>query len=301
MKERMWYKKYQPSTIDDYAFQNEDTKIKVEDYLSKGDIPNLLISGIQGTGKSSLAKVLINEFDVQPSDVRIINASKESGIDKIRDDVSGWCMTYPMGKFKVVIFEESDGLSTAAQKSLRSLIDDASDTTRFIFTCNYINKIIPPLLSRFQNIHIDEFDEEALVLHAATILDNENITFDGDILIDHVEKYKPDMRKIINSLQECSITGELTSPDNNSDNDDFIESWKSMWSRRTTYTELANFINMVDNNNFEEAYEIMYSSNQHKDASKSIPIIAEHLYKAYTVSNQMINLDACLIRLFNEV
>jgi DNA polymerase III delta prime subunit len=200
-----------------------------------------------------------------------------------------------------VLFEEADGLSSAAQKALRSLIDDSSDTTRFIFTCNYVNKIIPPLQSRFQNIHIDSFDEEALALHAASILEGENITYDPDTLIDHVEKYQPDMRKIINSLQGSSISGTLTSPNaSSSDDDDFMEMWAALWSRKSSYSELVKYVSMVDNNNFEQVYEVMYSSDS-LTGSNAIPIIAEHLYKAYTVSNQTINIDACLIRLFNDL
>lgn len=302
MNERIWYKKYQPEHIKDYVFQNEDTKNKVLDYISNGDIPNLLIDGIQGTGKSTLAKIFINEFNVDPSDLRIINASSESGIDKIREDVSTFCKTYPHGKFKLVLFEEADGLSTAAQKSLRSIIDDASDTTRFIFTCNYASKIIPPLLSRFQNIHIDSFDEEALVLKTAEILDKETISFEPDTLIDHVEKFKPDLRKIINSIQECSVTGTLESPNNtSSSSENFLDEWSLAWNRRPTYDGLSKYVLFVDNNNFEQVFDIMYSSQFLENKERNIPIIAEHLYKAYTVSNQSINLDACLIRMFNDV
>lgn len=302
MKERTWYKKYQPSTIDGYVFQNEDTKEKVMEYIANGDIPNLLIDGIQGTGKTTLAKIFINEFNIDPSDVKIINASNENGIDKVRDEISSWCMTYPRGKFKVVLFEEADGLSKAAQKALRSVIDESEDTTRFMFTCNYTKDIIDPLQSRFTNIHVDSFDEEQLVLHAANILDKENIEFDAELLIDHVEKHKPDLRKIINSIQAASISGTLKSPDElTTEGEDFIEEWKNVWSRRTSYAEVVKHIGYIDSYNFEKAYEIMYSSDAFEDKTKVIPIIAEHLYKAYTVSNQVINIDACLVRIFNDL
>lgn len=302
MNERIWYKKYEPSGISGYVFQNKNTEKKILNYLEKGDIPNLLIDGIQGTGKSTLAKVLINELNIQPSDLRVINASNESGIDTVRERIDRFSKTYPVGKFKVVLLEEADGLSKAAQKALRSLIDESNDVTRYIFTCNYSNNIIPALLSRFQNIHVDSFDFDALTMHVADILDAEDISFDPDVLIKHVELYEPDLRKVINSIQECSTSGTLSSPsDNRSEKDDFIEKWKALWSVKSSYNDLYNVLGYVDSSNFEEVYEIMYSSKMHDDNNKAIPIIAEHLYKAYTVSNQIINIDACLIRLFNDL
>lgn len=216
LKDKLWVEKYRPKTIADYVFVDEHQRELVESWIADGSIPNLLFSGEPGTGKTSLSKVLINELRVNPYDVLEINASRENGVDIIRDKILGFVQTMPFGAFKVVLLDEADHLTAAGQAMLRSDIETYSNTARFILTCNYPHRIIPALRkSRLNEITINKSDKTEFTARAATVLLSESIEFELETLERYVDECYPDMRKCLNTLQLNSKSGTLVVADTN--------------------------------------------------------------------------------------
>lgn len=208
--------KYRPKTLDQYVFKDEHLKNKVNSYIkiSKEDknqipFPNLLLGGLSGTGKTSLAYVLCNECDVEKSDIMYINASRENNIDTVRNKINGFCSTMPMGNFKVIILDEFDRMSPAGQDALKSMFEVYNSSVRFIATANNPEKIIAPLHGRFQVFTFSSLDFDTFLDRLAQILVDESITFDIINLEKIVNDYYPDLRKAINVLDQFTIDGIL--------------------------------------------------------------------------------------------
>lgn len=210
---QLWVEKYRPKTIDNYVFTDAETREQVEHWIQQGSIPNLLFYGPAGTGKTTLAKILINQLGIDDTDVMFANGSKEGRKIEWVDKLIGFCQTMPFGPFKIVLIDEADYLNKdSVQPAMRNLIEDYSDSVRFILTCNYPNRFIAPLRSRLQEIHIAKTDQTEFTARAATVLVTENVDFDLDTLDNYVRATYPDLRKCLNLLQANSITGQLNKP-----------------------------------------------------------------------------------------
>jgi len=197
MKE-LWVEKWRPTTLADYVFRDNEQKQQVESWIKSGAIPHLLFSGSPGVGKTTLAKVLLHEIGADWGDVLEINASRERGIDIIREKITNFSATLPFGDFKYVILDEADYTTEGAQAALRGAMEQYANTVRFILTCNYPHRIIPAIHSRCQGFHIERLDETDFMVRLGQVLAEEDVEFDIDTLELYVKAAYPDLRKCIN-------------------------------------------------------------------------------------------------------
>ena len=211
MKE-LWVEKYRPDTVDGYVFRDDAQKQQVKQWIADGTIPHLLFSGNAGIGKTTLAKILLNQLEVNDLDVLEINASRTNSVEDVRDKIVNFVQMIPFGDFKVVLLDEADYLSPNAQAALRGVMEEYHTTARFILTCNYPNRIIPALHSRCQGFHIERIDQTEFTARVAEIVLTEGVTPDLDILDTYVKATYPDLRKCINMVQMNCVEGKLVPP-----------------------------------------------------------------------------------------
>lgn len=300
----LWVEKYRPKTIDGYVFKDASLRKQVEQWVADQSIPHILFSGNAGTGKTTLAKILTNELDVQDTDIMFANASKEGRkIEWLNEKLTGFCQTMPFGDFKVVILDEADYLNPqSVQPALRNLMEEYAHSVRFMLTCNYPNKIIPALHSRLQQVHIEKTDVTEFTARAATILMEENVEFDLDTLDTYVQATYPDLRKCINNLQMNSISGKLIVPTENASSDDYRIEMVELF-KKGKITEARKLVcGQARAEEMEDIYRWLYehleylgTTEQQQDTA--VLIIKQALVDHTLVIDPEINLAACLIKL----
>ena len=301
MKE-LWVEKYRPNTVDGYVFRDNHQKEQVQSWIQQKSIPHLLFSGAAGIGKTTLAKVLFNELDLNPLDVLEINASRTNSVEDVRDKIVNFVQMIPFGDFKVVLLDEADYLSPNAQAALRGVMEEYHTTARFILTCNYPNRIIPALHSRCQGFHIERVDLTEFTARVATILVEENIEFDLDTLDTFVKATYPDLRKCINTVQMNSMDDKLHTPEKgDSGQADYKLEMVSLF-KAGKITEARKLVcGQARPEEIEEIYRWLYDNvaifGEDATQDKAILIIKQGLVDHTLVSDPEINLAATLIRL----
>ena len=303
MKE-LWVEKYRPATVDGYVFVDDAQREQVQQWIRDESIPHLMLSGSAGTGKTTLAKLLINELGVDEYDVMYANGSKEARKVEWVDKLISFCQTMPFGKFKVVLIDEADYMNpNSVQPALRNLMEDYSQTVRFILTCNYPAKIIPPLHSRCQPMQINRTDLTEFTARAATVLVTENIDFDLDVLDTYVRATYPDLRRCLNLLQPNSVSGELAAP---STADKSVGDWRlecvDLFKHGQVKQARTLLCQSSDPEESSEIFTWMYNNLElwgrtPEQQDQAVVIIRDGLAKIPLVADQEINLSATLIEL----
>lgn len=201
----LWVEKYRPDSLDTFI-GNDDLKIKIEKFITEQDIPNLLFVGPPGVGKTTLSKILINEI---PCEYIYINASDENGVETVRTKIKNFASSIGFADLKIVVLDECDQISMSGQAALRNLIETFSKHCRFIFTANYIERLIDPLISRTQQLYVTPPSQLEVAKHLAKILKTEGIVYSPDNIRYLIDAYFPDIRKIIGEASLASINGQL--------------------------------------------------------------------------------------------
>ena len=301
MKE-LWVEKYRPKDVDGYVFRDEHQKRQVQQWIKDGTIPHLLFSGNAGIGKTTLAKILLAQLEVNDLDVLEINASRTNSVEDVRDKVVNFVQMIPFGSFKVVLLDEADYLSPNAQAALRGVMEEYHTTSRFILTCNYPNRIIPALHSRCQGFHIAKIDQTEFTARVAEILITEGVTPDLDILDTYVKATYPDLRKCINTVQMNVQDNSLLRPNEG-------DTGEADWKLEMVELFKAGKINdarkllcgAVRPEEMEEIYRWLYDNielfGDEEKQDTAVLTIKQGLVDHTLVADPEINLAATLIRL----
>ena len=301
MKE-LWVEKYRPATVDGYVFRDNHQREQVQSWIKQGTIPHLLFSGNAGIGKTTLAKILFNELEIQDLDILEINASRTNSVEDVRDKIVNFVQMIPFGDFKVVLLDEADYLSPNAQAALRGVMEEYHTTARFILTCNYPNRIIPALHSRCQGFHIERVDVTEFTARVATILVEENVEFDLDTLDTFVKATYPDLRKCINTVQMNSLEGKLHTPEKGDTGEQDYKLEMVELFKKGKISEARKLVcGQARPEEMEEIYRWLYDNvaifGEEALQEKAILIIKQGLVDHTLVSDPEINLAATLIRL----
>ncbi len=301
MKE-LWVEKYRPATIDGYVFRDTHQKEQVQQWIKQGSIPHLLFSGNAGIGKTTLAKILFNELNVNDLDILEINASRTNSVEDVRDKIVNFVQMIPFGDFKVVLLDEADYLSPNAQAALRGVMEEYHTTARFILTCNYPNRIIPALHSRCQGFHIERVDITEFTARMAEILITEGIEFELDTLDTFVKATYPDLRKCINMVQMNSLEGKLHTPEKGDTGEaDYKIEMVELFKAGKIGEARKLVCGQARPEEMEEIYRWLYDNiaifGDEPTQDKAILIIKQGLVDHTLVIDPEINLAATLIRL----
>lgn len=296
----LWVEKYRPSELKDYV-GNEHLKDKIQSFIEDGDVPHLLFHGKAGTGKTTLAKLIVNSVDC---DYMIINASDERNIDTIRDKVKGFASTVGFKKWKIIVLDEVDYMNHLAQPMLRNIMETFSAHCRFILTCNYIEKIIDPIQSRCQTFQIVPPTKKDVAVQVSNILNTEGVKFEPKDLVPIIDSSYPDIRKIINTCQLNSSRGVLkldsTSIVDSDVKNKIVEILKSNDDKRNKWKNIRQAIADSRIQDFTEFYTYLYEKVDEYGGSNTaniILILSESQHKDVLVVDKEITFMACVIQI----
>lgn len=302
----LWVEKYRPIKLDGYI-GNEQLKQTVDAFIKKNDVPHLMLYGSAGTGKTTLAKLITKNINC---DVLYINASDENSVENVRTKIKSFASSSSFKPLKVIILDECDYMSPEAQAALRNLMETFSITTRFILTCNYHEKMIPPIVSRCQTYQISPMSKKEVAVHLRHILDAENVTCLTEDFVSIVNSYYPDIRKIINFTQQSVINGSVQIIKNNAVEVDtknkLIMMLKNGIGNSATFNEIRQLIADADVSEFDDYFSLLYSKVDEyangKQAMATI-VIAEYMYQCSLLVKDLkeISFMACISKLLSDL
>lgn len=300
----LWVEKYRPKTLSEYV-GNEMVKETIQHYLDTNDIPHLLFYGKAGTGKTTLAKLIINTIKC---DSMIINASDENNVETVRNKVKNFASSVGFAGFKVIVLDEFDYMTPNAQAILRNLMETFSKHCRFILTCNYIEKVIDPIQSRCQSFAITPPTKKDVAVQLTAILDAENIKYDIKNVAEIINSYYPDIRRILNTCQLQSAKGELRVNHQIMVESNFqtklLELLKSDDVKRNIFLNIRQAVADNHLNDYSEMYTMLYEKiNDYAGENKAtvILIIAESLSQDCLVVDKEIIFAACITKILNAI
>ena len=290
--------RYRPNVLENYV-GNATLKSSIAKQLKQNDIQNYLFYGSAGTGKTTLAKLIVHNLDC---DSLYINASDERGIETIRDKVSGFASVASLKPLKVVILDEADFLTIQAQASLRNVIETFSRNTRFILTCNFVERIIDPLQSRCQTFKVVPPTKKEVAIHIAGICDKENIGYEPPHIGKIVNKYHPDIRKMLNTIQSSTLEGQLQLDEGLLISSNYMNSVLE-GLKNNDFKTIRQIIADSGVDDFDELFRFLYENAfeymPNKEGTAAI-IINEHLYKSNFRIDKEINLMSLIQNLINN-
>lgn len=300
----LWVEKYRPAELDEYV-GNDHLKEKIEGYLETGDIPHLLLFGKAGTGKTTLAKLIVNTIKC---DHIIINASDENNVDTVRTKVKGFASTVGFQDYKIIILDEFDYMTPNAQAVLRNLMETFSHHCRFILTCNYVEKVISPIQSRCQTFQIVPPTKKDVAVQIAKILQLEDVSFEPQDIVTIVDASYPDIRKVINTAQMSSTKGTLKLDKTNIMDSDIrstiVEILQSKDDKRNKYMKSRQAIADSRMTDFTEVYTYLYEKVDDyagSNTSTVILLLAEGQYKEAQVVDKEIQMMSVLINIIGVI
>jgi len=300
----LWVEAFRPDTLEGYI-GNEHIIEKVKIFIANGDVPHLLFYGSAGTGKTTLAKIIANSVD---ADLMYINASDENSVDAVRDKIKRYASTVGFRRWKIIILDEADYLTPNAQAALRNLMETYSKTTRFILTCNYVEKIIDPIQSRCQVFAITPPTKKDVAVRISQVLKTENVTFDMNDLAAIINSSYPDIRRILNTCQRQSINGELKLDKQSLIEANYmnkvIEILASNDDKKNKFQNVRQLLADSQVKDFSSLYRFLYDnldSFATGHLAGAILIIAEAQYKDSLVVDKEINVMSMFVQLLNEI
>jgi len=303
---QLWTEKYRPKGLDGYVFKDTKQRKQIDQWIAQGALPHMLLSGAPGTGKSTLIKVLLNELKIDPFDVLEVNASRDNGVDFIRETITKFSETMGVGDMRYIFLDEADGLSPAAQGVLRGTMEKYANSVRFLLTCNYPHKVIPAIKSRCETgrMHIEKLDNSEYLMRLVNVLDAEGVEIDADALDAIVKTAYPDLRRGISLIQANSFNGKLSLPDEDAE---IVADYKLdmiALFRSKKYVDARKLIcSQVQQDEYEDVFKFMYQNlevwsdgDQNKE-DQAIIVIRDGLVKDTQCADREINLSATLVEL----
>ena len=309
MSDFIWVEKYRPKTIDECILP-DSIKRTFQDFLIAGEIPHMLLSGPPGIGKTTVAKALCNQLGV---DYYVINGSDEGRfLGTVRNNAKNFASTVSLtgeSKHKVIIIDEADNTTTDVQLLLRASIEEFSRNCRFIFTCNYKNKIIAPLHSRFTTIDfvVNKKDKPSIAAQFFArinqILDKENIKSDKKVVAELINKHFPDWRRVLNECQRYSVSGKIDSGILVTFSDVSVDELTKNLKEKNFSAVRKWTVDNLDNDPavlLRRIYDALYSTLNNSSIPAAVLIIARYQYQIAFVADQEINLLAALTEIMVE-